>query len=245
MTLAEIAPNLWEHTVPHSVAGIALGHRMTVLRLAGGDLILHSPTPPTPELRAELARLGPVRWLVAPSRMHDLWWPEIAAAFPEATCLGVPGLRESRPDVEFRPLLSPDAPPEWSDEVEVLLLQGAPRASEAVFIHKASRTLIVADLLFHLGPGQSFLGRLLLRLNGCLDKPAPSRLFRSLIDDPTRFTASLEALLTRDWDRIVVGHGATVPSAGKAVLQRAFGLTHRRVDEPALRPGGPRATPRP
>ena len=238
MTLAEIAPDLWEHHVPHRVAGIALGHRMTVIRLATGDLILHSPTPPTPELREALAARGRVRWLVAPSRMHDLWWPEIAAAFPEATCLGVPGLRESRPDVEFRPLLSPEAPPEWSGDVDVLLLQGAPRASEAAFIHRSSKSLIVADLLFHLGPGQGWLGRLLLRLNGCLDKPAPSRLFRSLIDDPGRFKASLEALLARDWDRIVVGHGAIVPSGGKAVLQQAFGLTHRRLPvTPTVSPG--------
>ena len=58
--------------------GIALGMRMTVVRLGDGGLFLHSPIPLSGELRRELDALGTPRALVAPNRMHWLHLAEAA-----------------------------------------------------------------------------------------------------------------------------------------------------------------------
>lgn len=50
--------------------------RMTIVRLARGELFVHSPTPLTPALRAQVDALGPVRHIVGPNRIHYWWMPE-------------------------------------------------------------------------------------------------------------------------------------------------------------------------
>jgi Domain of unknown function (DUF4336) len=44
--------------------------RMTLIRLAGGDVWVHSPTAPDTALLAAVRALGPVRWLIAPNTLH-------------------------------------------------------------------------------------------------------------------------------------------------------------------------------
>ena len=44
--LREIAPGLWVAERPHRFAGVELGARMTVIRLADGGLFVHSPVGP-------------------------------------------------------------------------------------------------------------------------------------------------------------------------------------------------------
>ncbi len=61
--------------------------RMTIVRLPDGRLWVHSPTEPTTELCREIRALGPVGFLVSPSRLHTTWllawqrhWPDAAPA---------------------------------------------------------------------------------------------------------------------------------------------------------------------
>src|SRR5690242_14804067 len=66
--LREPAPGqLWIAEMPAAKFGFEFGARMTVVRLPGGGLFLHSPIALTPELRRELDALGPVRCVIAPS----------------------------------------------------------------------------------------------------------------------------------------------------------------------------------
>lgn len=44
--------------------------RMTIVRLPGGELWVHSPIAWSDQLGAELARLGPVSHLIAPNTLH-------------------------------------------------------------------------------------------------------------------------------------------------------------------------------
>jgi hypothetical protein len=39
-----LGANIWDHEVAIRFGGIPLWHRMTVIRLAAGGLLLHSPT---------------------------------------------------------------------------------------------------------------------------------------------------------------------------------------------------------
>lgn len=76
--------------------GVAMPTRSVVVRLADGGLAVLSPVPDA-EARRDVARLGPVRCLVAPNSFHYVGLASWAAAFPEARILLAPGLRARRP----------------------------------------------------------------------------------------------------------------------------------------------------
>src|SRR5690349_9607820 len=69
-------------------SGVRLRSRMTVIRLADGRLWVHSAAEPTPELCAELDRLGPVSWVVVPNRFHPNHAAAMKARYPDAQVIG-------------------------------------------------------------------------------------------------------------------------------------------------------------
>ena len=68
--LREVAPDLWVAEEPLRYLGFEMGRRMAVIRLTGGDLLVHSPVPLSSRLRDELAGLGEVRFVVPASILH-------------------------------------------------------------------------------------------------------------------------------------------------------------------------------
>src|SRR3546814_21146479 len=68
--------------------------RMTVIRLDGDDLFIHSPTPLTSTLMAEVEAIGTPRWIIGPNRIHYWWIPEWREVFPDARIYLAPRIRE-------------------------------------------------------------------------------------------------------------------------------------------------------
>lgn len=141
---------------PINAMGMQLPIRMTVLRLADGGLVLHSPTQYTPALARALRDLGPIRHLVAPSMAHWIFLAEWQAAYPDATTWAVPVLRD-RAQVRSAKLridsdLGQSAPPAWAADIEQGLVTGSGGFQEAWFFHKPSRTLVLTDLIENLDP---------------------------------------------------------------------------------------------
>ena len=58
--------------------------RMTIIRLSGNWLLIHSPTPLTATLAENIMRIGTPRWIIGPNRLHYWWVTEWHAAYPEA-----------------------------------------------------------------------------------------------------------------------------------------------------------------
>jgi hypothetical protein len=201
--------------------GLALGRQLVVVRLADG-LWIHSPIPVTSELQRELAALGPVRHVVGPNCFHDECLEELQAAYPEAIFHAAPGLARTKASVRFARELSDAPDPAWTGVLQPHLVRGMPRLNEVVFLHPASRSLILADLAFNLGPDGPFLTALAMRINGVWGHFGPSRLCRSLMKDPAAVRQSLDALLAWDFDRIIVGHGRNIETNGKQSLRDAF-----------------------
>ncbi|MEO6245520.1 MAG: DUF4336 domain-containing protein [Opitutaceae bacterium] len=222
MTLTALAPDLWDLNAPLSVFGMALGHRMTVARLPDGGLWLHSPVEYSSALAEELAALGPVAHIVAPNAVHDTYLEGWFAAYPVARFHGARSFATFRPDLKFTDVLG-DAPAAvWRDAFDQQLLRGMPRLNEVAFLHRASRTLILTDLAFNLGPDLPLLSRVLLRLNGCYGKFGPSRLLKTTIKDRAALRRSLDRILEWDFDRVVVSHGRNLDTGGNHALREAF-----------------------
>ena len=76
--------------------------RSVVVRLDNGDLWIWSPVKLTARLQTEVSRLGPVRHLVSPDKLHHLYLREWHAAFPEAWLWGPQSTVRKCSDLPFR-----------------------------------------------------------------------------------------------------------------------------------------------
>jgi hypothetical protein len=94
--------------------------------------------------------------------------------------------------------------------------------NEVVFHHRASRTLLVSDLVFHIDADSPFPARLVSRLMGGYGRCAPSALERFLVRDRTAARRAFERILAWDFDRIVMAHGRVLESGGREALRRGY-----------------------
>jgi len=195
---------------------------MTVVRLPGPKLLLHSPIAASADLVKEVTALGPVAYIVAPNRLHHLFVGEWQRACPDASTYVAPGLETKRADLTIAGILSDEPEPGWKGVIDQILLRGFPIANEVVFFHRPSATLIASDLAFNVGPSSPPLTRLLFRLGGGYDRLSPTLLERLLVRDRTAFRDSLERILEWPFDRVVVAHGEVCEKGGREELVRGY-----------------------
>jgi hypothetical protein len=120
--------------------------RITIIRLAGGDLFIHSPTPLPPELGEDIKSIGRPRWILGPNRIHYWWIPDWHAAFPEANVYLAPRIREqsdARIDFDGLPLDGSTGYP-WDVEMGTLPVTGS-YMTEVVFFTVPAGTLVLTD----------------------------------------------------------------------------------------------------
>ena len=220
--LRELATDFWVVERPQRFYGLEVGTRMTVIRLADGNLLLHSPVALDAALRRALDAIGRVRYAVAPNRVHHLYAGAVAAAYPQARLWVAPGLARKRPDLVFVDVLGDEAPAEWRGEVDQVFFRGRPFENEVVFLHRASRTLIMCDLAFNFGPRAAAPTRFLMRLIRSYGRFGPSTLDPWLIRDRRAARESLERILVWDFDRVVVAHGDVLECGGRDALRQGY-----------------------
>lgn len=224
MSLTRFADDIWTVAAPSQrFSGIRLGTRMTVVKLGDGRLWLHSPIPLTPALSAELRSLGPVAAIVAPNRLHHLYVADCQKAFPEAATYLAPKLAKKRPDLVHAAELGDQPEPLWAADLQQCVLDGVPRFREVVFLHGRSRTLIVTDALFNMGPSAGPLIRGVLRLLG---RAGPRPLFTDPLLRIVRNDSALAPCLQRvarwEFDNIIMAHGEPVVGNGQRVFQQTY-----------------------
>jgi hypothetical protein len=202
--------------------GMPLGRQLVVVRLPGGGLWIYSPVPMTPELCAELNALGPVRHVVGPNLWHDECLREFQADYPEALFHGAPGLAKRKRDVRFGAELSDTPHPDWAAVLEQHLVRGMPAMNEVVFFHRPSRSLILADLAFNLGPEGPRWFAWMMRAYGAWERFGPTRLEKLMMRDRAAVRASLDRLLEWDFQRVIVGHGRNIEVDAREKFRAAF-----------------------
>jgi hypothetical protein len=233
-TLKPVGEDLWVVDGPivqmaYFGGSIPFPTRMVVARLANGDLFLWSPVEPDGGLRAEIDALGPVSHLVSPNKIH---YAHIAAwkrIYPEATAWASPGVRErassQRIAVPFEADLRDEPDPAWRGDLDQLLFRGSRFMEEAVFFHRKTRTLVLADLIENFEPGKiGGVYRWLVRFAGAADPDgkAPIDLRLTFWGRKEAARSSFERMLAWDPDKVVLAHGRWYDRAGTAELRRAF-----------------------
>jgi hypothetical protein len=230
-TLKPVAENVWVVDGPLIRFGMPwpkmpFPTRMTVVRLAGENLFIHSPTPLAPELHTGIERLGRPRWIVGPNRIHYWWAPDWRAAFPDADVYLAPRIKEqagTRIDFASLPLDRRDGYP-WDAEIATLPVMGS-FMTEVVFFHRASRTLILTDLIENFEPRKlGFVMRWLTRLGGVQDPdgamPRDMRLTYAKHRNDLRI--AVETMIDWNPERVILAHGRWYETGGTQELRRAF-----------------------
>jgi hypothetical protein len=225
-TLEVFAPGeLWLREYPVRLGGARFNARMTLIRLANGELLVHSPCAFDPALAAEVAALGPVTAIIAPGNFHSLHVPSCQAAFPGAETYICPGVERRAKGLEFDCVLGDEAPPRWAGELSQVALEGTRLMREVAFFHRSSRTLILVDLVENFTPatpGTNLLLRLLFRSVGMWNRPVPAPEYRFGWGDKARVREGLERILAWDFERVILAHGDVIARDGKQVVARAW-----------------------
>ncbi|MFT4551342.1 MAG: hypothetical protein ACI8XO_000768 [Verrucomicrobiales bacterium] len=198
-----------------------MGRNVSLLRQAGGKLLVHSRAEFSPVDLAAIREIGEPAWLLEATNMHDTHARSARAALPDIPYLVPPGFKNAEA-LGAAPISSA------SDEllaegIEIIERQGMPKLREHVIFHRHSKTLVVADLLFNFPIEANWWTRTFLRATaGVKQFPAMSRLLRLYIKDRTAFSESLAQISALDSDRIIVGHGDSIVRDTRISLNRCL-----------------------
>jgi hypothetical protein len=220
--LQPVAHNIWH--LPHhfTAMGVRVASRMTVVRLGGNRLWLHSPVPVSPLVREQLDALGEVAFIVAPNRSHHLFAGACAEAFPHAALFGAPGLAAKRPDLRGLRELGAASEPGWQDELDQVFVAGTPVMNETVWLHRESRTLILTDLCQWWPGSLAPSARLYAALTGVRAQLAVPYTVRLIVKDRAALRASLQRILQWDFGRVVMAHNVIVEEGAHEAVRHAF-----------------------
>lgn len=232
-TLKPFGEGIWivdGPSIDFRLGGISLPFptRMTVVRLKDGRLWVHSPTELTDGLKEEVDALGAVAFLVAPNKIHYWWIGDWMRAYPQAASYAAPRVEErSVPDrgTRFDHELTDETEGAWRDEMDQCLVEGRV-LSEAVFFHRASKTLIVTDLIenFEAGRVRGPLMRVLFRLGGVMaphgGTPRDMRLTFS--GRKAHIKEQVEQMIGWEPQKIVLAHGRCIEKDAAGFLRHSF-----------------------
>ncbi len=216
---------LWLREYPVRLGGARFNARMTVIKLRSGELLVHSPCAFDDSLAAEVAALGRVAAIIAPGNLHWLHVRSCQQAFPDAVTYVCPGVDERAKDLRFDFVLGDEAPPLWADELSQVALQGTRVMREVAFFHRASRTLILVDLVENFTsatPGTNWLLRSIFRALGMWNRPAPAPEYRFARGDKARMREDVERILAWDLERVILSHGDNITRDARQIVARAW-----------------------
>ena len=229
-TLKAITPTIWiVDSGPLRAMGVPLPVRMTVIQLGTGGLLLHSPTRFTPELKEELERTGPIEHIVSPNVAHwsfvKIWQRHV----PGAQTWAAPGLRERgqvrRAALRLDHDLGLDAPKAWSNELDQIVIPGLGGFAEVAFFHRASRTLVLTDLVQNLESEK--LPRLIRPIAYMLGVTAPTgkapAYLRAIVKLKGRQSReAAERLVALQPERVIFSHGRWFERDGGSRLRNSL-----------------------
>ncbi|MGD1855695.1 MAG: DUF4336 domain-containing protein [Leptolyngbyaceae cyanobacterium] len=227
--LRKIGQGIWVAEQPLKYFGLNVGTRMTALRLANGELAIISPIQAIDGVLNQLSELGPVKHIIAPNLYHYLFAAEFKQRYPEAVFWAASGLESKKPELPIDRVIEYNTKV-LLDGLECLLFSGFrtlgvtgfDALNEYVFLHGASRTLILTDAAFHFDESFPIATRLVTRVIGGYQRLSPSILEKIATTDKAKVRASVEQVLAWDFERVVMAHGSIVEQNGKEKLKQGY-----------------------
>lgn len=219
-----VADKIW--TLDRAVwySGIRQRARTTIIRLDDGNLLLHSPAPPTDELAEQLRALGCVRWLVVPNCFHHLGTPAAAAYFPDAQVVGPASAVARNKALKLHLDINDTQFGEQVPEFEAMPLRGVPFLDETVLYHRPTQTLLGADVVLCANAKDHWTCRFAARMTGFYERVRVPPDVRWSKPDKAAAARSILTILERPAHRLIVGHADVIEADCREHLARAWRL---------------------
>ena len=217
---------IWLKDYPIHYAGTRFNARMTLVRLSTGGLFIHSPCEIDKSTKEAIEALGNVEFIVAPGTYHFSHIASAQQAFPEAETFICPGIERKLPDVEFDWLLGDRPDPRWENDLDQVLVRGNKFIWEVAFLHKATQTLILVDLIENFTQNTEDVS-LSLKLwwkavFHMWENPKPAPEYQMGWKDKKAACKSLQRILAWDFDKIIIAHGDLIEERAKEVAMHAW-----------------------
>ena len=223
--LQQFDDEIWLADGPQTaVAGFRYPTRMAVIRLSDGALFIWSPVALSDELRAAVDALGEVRYLIAPNSLHHLFLGDWRRAYPAARLFAPPGLRQRRKDIAFDADLQDAPAPEWSQDIDQVMVRGNLITTEIIFFHRKSRTVLFTDLIQHFSPTWFTGWRAVVARLDLMAAPQPQtpRKFRNATLDRRAARAALTRILAWPAEKVLMAHAAPIEADGQVFIAHTF-----------------------
>ena len=200
--------------------------RMMIVKLFDGSLWINSPVPVSYDMLNKITALGPVKYLVAATPRHVWRLDEWHTLFPEAQ-LWAPKdspFTLQKGHLSFTGILGEEPFEGWANDLDQLVFKGNPLISEVFFYHKASKTVIMDDLI-QIHPiikGKPFTNAL-IKLEGVIAPDGGVGLdLRLTFTHRNEARQSLKKLLSWDFDKLIIAHGVCIEKDAKSFVEKAF-----------------------
>lgn len=253
MVIRKVVPTILTFSTPFDRFGrIKLGGRGTVVKLADSSLAVFSPVALTDIVKAKLREeLGStnVKYLTALDQEHHIFleswhkeWPDAKIIAPET----LPAYRDKQdynklPESNWNLIKKADkssglsVDPTFDAEFEIEYVS-AHANQELVFVHKPTRTLIEADLLFNLPATEQYsrtgksatsgvLTKFFASLNGTQGTAIWQKRFlwyAISAGDRQGFAQSVSRIAKWDFDRLIPCHGDVIETGGKGIFEKVM-----------------------
>ncbi|MGC1306887.1 MAG: DUF4336 domain-containing protein [Phormidesmis sp.] len=227
--LREIDRDLWVTEQPLRYFGLSVGTRMTVVRLANGELVVISPIQVNESLASQLNKIGTVKHIIAPNLYHYFFVAGFKTRYPQATLWAAPGLEVKQPELPIDRTIDRASNQLWDglafvffEGFRTLGSAGFESLNECVFFHLPSRTLILTDIAFHFDESFPPLTQFATRITGGYKRLSPSLLEKIATTDKEKVRSSVERVLKWDFERVVMAHGSIIEQGGKEKFRQGY-----------------------
>ena len=194
--------------------------RMTIVRLTGKRLIIHSGIALDEVEMARIEDFGRPVFYVAPSALHRMDVKPWKQRYPELTIICPPNARSK---VEERVKVDSVAPDFGDPAVQYVPVAGTAQREGALVVDGAQgTTLVLNDLIFNVRKQPGIAGLLFAVVGVTGPEPkAPKLVLRKIADDKNALRAQLEQWAKLDTlKRIIVSHGEIIDSDPRGTLLR-------------------------
>lgn len=135
---------------------------------------------------------------------------------------------QKKPELSFQSPLDDVPPDEWCNEIDQVWFNGSPAMDEIVFFHKASSTVILADLSENfsqkfINENWSWWQRWLANIWGIVEGRGYAPLeWRLSFFNRKATRAARDHVLSWDPEHVIMAHGTWQKENGRAFLERSF-----------------------
>jgi hypothetical protein len=225
--LRAFAKNIWIADGPNvRDMGVMFTTCMAVVKLSDGSVWVNSPMPVPFDTLKRITELGPARYIVAATPRHVWRLEGWHTLFPEAQ-LWAPRTTPftlKKGNLPITGILG-DAPDHgWADDFEQLAFRGNTLIEEILFFHKESSTVFLDDLIqIHPIVKDKPLRNALFKPEGITAPYGGVGLeIRLSFTDRNLARQSLAKLLSWEFDKLTIAHGACLEKDAKPFVERAF-----------------------